>query len=165
MTTQNTTRRFFNCHCQVYATLTPDGILVKNEKERDRLRILDKRGYALDVSLLNEAIEAGATELELRETTLAGSQRIYKARLTDLKEYSKIVTLAGVQRYVFSLATFRLVSGLPEPWQVAEHERWLSSSQREAHTAQEVQPRPKQQQTSLFEMTELQDLAMSGRWN
>ena len=161
MTTQNTTRRFFNCHGQVYATLTPDGILVKNEKERDRLRILDKRGYALDVSLLNEAIEAGATELELRETTLAGSQRIYKARLTDLKEYSKIVTLAGVTRYAFSLAICNLISGTPEPWQVAEHSRWLSS-QSEAPTAREEQP---QQQASLFDTQELQDLALSGRWN
>ena len=157
MTTQKTTQRFFNARGQVYASLAPEGILVKNEKEKDRLRILDKRGYALDVSLLNEAIEAGATDLELRETTLAGSQRIYKARLTDLKEYSKIVTLAGVPRYAFSLALCRLITGLPEEWQTVEHARWLAS-QSETPTAREAE------QGSLFSNSEFQDAALSGRW-
>ena len=153
------TQRFFNARGQAYAHITA-GTLIKNEKEKDRLRILDKRGYALDVSLLNEAIEAGATELEIKETTLTGSQRIYKARLTDLKQYSKIVTLAGVTRYAFSLAIFNLISGTPEPWQIAEHSRWLAS-QSETPTAREEQPQ--QQQISLFDQIELQDLAMSER--
>ena len=153
------TQRFFNARGQAYAHITA-GTLIKNEKEKDRLRILDKRGYALDVSLLNEAIEAGATELEIKETTLTGSQRIYKARLTDLKQYSKIVTLAGVTRYAFSLAIYTLVSGIPEEWQIAEHGRWLAS-QSEAPTAREEQPQ--QQQISLFDQIELQDLAMSER--
>ena len=162
MTSLTATRRFFNCRGQAYASITPDGTLIKNEKVKDRLRILDKRGYALDVSLLNEAIEAGATELEIKETTLTGSQRIYKARLTDLKQYSKIVTLAGVTRYAFSLAIFNLISGTPEPWQIAEHSRWLAS-QSETPTAREEQPQ--RQQAILFDTQELQDLAMSGRWN
>ena len=156
-----TIQRFCNSKGQTYARITPDGTLIKNEKVKDRLRILDKRGYALDVSLLNEAIEAGATRLEIRETTLTGSQRIYRASLTDLRKYSKVVTLAGVTRYAFSLAIFNLVSGTPEPWQIAEHARWLSS-QSEAPTAREEQHT--QQQASLFDNQELQSLAQVGRW-
>ena len=155
-----TIQRFCNSKGQTYARITPDGTLIKNEKVKDRLRILDKRGYALDVSLLNEAIEAGATRLEIRETTLTGSQRIYRASLTDLRKYSKVVTLAGVSRYAFSLAIFNLISGTPEPWQIAEHARWLSS-QSETPTAREEQHT--QQQASLFDTQELQDLALSGR--
>jgi hypothetical protein len=161
MTSLTATRRFFNCRGQAYARITPDGTLIKSEKEKDRLRILDKRGYALDVSLLNEAIEAGATELEIKETTLTGSQRIYRASLTDLKKYSKVVTLAGVTRYAFSLAIFNLISGTPEPWQIIEHARWLSS-QSEKTTAREEQHT--QQQASLFCDQELQSLAQVGRW-
>jgi hypothetical protein len=159
MTSLTATRRFFNCRGQAYAHITA-GTLIKNEKEKDRLRILDKRGYALDVSLLNEAIEAGATELEIKETTLTGSQRIYRASLTDLRKYSKVVTLAGVTRYAFSLAICNLISGTPEPWQIIEHSRWLAS-QSEAPTAREEQPQ--RQQAILFDTQELQDLAMSGR--
>lgn len=162
MTSLTATRRFFNCRGQAYAHITA-GKLIKNEKEKDRLRILDKRGYALDVSLLNEAIEAGATELEIKEKTLTGSQRIYRASLADLKQYSKIVTLAGVTRYAFSLAIFNLISGTPEPWQIAEHARWLSS-QSETPSAREEQS-TQQQQAILFDTQELQDLALSGRWN
>jgi hypothetical protein len=157
-----TIQRFCNSKGQTYARITPDGTLIKNEKVKDRLRILDKRGYALDVSLLNEAIEAGATELEIKETTLTGSQRIYRASLTDLRKYSKVVTLAGVTRYAFSLAICNLISGTPEPWQIIEHARWLSS-QSETPSAREEQPT--QQQAILFDTQELQDLAMSGRWN
>ena len=155
------TQRFCNSRGQTYARITPDGTLIKNEKVKDRLRILDKRGYALDVSLLNEAIEAGATELEIKETTLTGSQRIYRASLTDIRKYSKVVTLAGVSRYAFSLAIFNFISGTPEPWQIAEHARWLSS-QSETPTAREEQHT--QQQASLFDNQELQSLAQVGRW-
>ena len=161
MTSLNTTQRFYNCRGQVYAHITPDGILVKNEKQKDRLNILDKKGYAVDVALLNQAMEYNATALEIKETTLTGSQRIYRASLTDLKKYSKVVTLAGVTRYAFSLAICNLISGTPEPWQIAEHGKWLAS-QKEAPTAREEQS---QQQASLFDNQELQSLAMSGRWN
>ena len=156
-----TIQRFCNSKGQTYAHITPDGTLIKNEKEKDRLRILNRQGYAVDVSLLNEALEAGATRLEIRETTLTGSQRIYRASLTDLRKYSKVVTLAGVSRYAFSLAIFNLISGTPEPWQVAEHSRWLAS-QSEAPTAREEQHT--QQQASLFDNQELQNLAQVGRW-
>ena len=154
-----TIQRFCNSKGQSYAHITA-GTLIKNEKEKDRLRILNRQGYAVDVSLLNEALEAGATRLEIRETTLTGSQRIYRASLTDLKKYSKVVTLAGVTRYAFSLAIFNLISGTPESWQIAEHARWLSS-QSEAPTARAEQP---QQQASLFDNQELQSLAQVGRW-
>ena len=159
MTSLTATRRFFNCNGQAYASLTADGILVKNEKQKDRLNILDKKGYAVDVALLNQAMEYNATALEIKETTLTGSQRIYRASLTDLKKYSKVVTLAGVTRYAFSLAIFNLISGTPEPWQIVEHSRWLAS-QSEAPTARAEQP---QQQASLFCDQELQSLALSGR--
>lgn len=162
MTSLNTRQRFYNCHGQAYARLTADGTLIKNEKEKDRLRILDKRGYALDVSLLNEAIEAGAIALEIKETTLAGSQRVYRIALTDLQRHAKHVTLAGIHRFTFSLAWCELVSGLPEQWQIIEHERWLASKSEEL-TAREEQHT--QQQASLFDNQELQDLALSGRWN
>ena len=161
MTSLNTTQRFFNSKGQSYAHITPDGILVKNEKQKDRLNILDKKGYAVDVALLNQAMEYNATALEIRETTLTGSQRIYRASLTDLKKYSKVVTLAGVTRYAFSLAICNLISGTPEPWQIAEHARWLSS-QSETPTAREEHPT--QQQASLFCDQELQSLAQMGRW-
>jgi hypothetical protein len=159
MTSLTATRRFFNCRGQAYARITPDGTLIKNEKVKDRLRILDKRGYALDVSLLNEAIEAGATQLEIREKTLTGSQRAYKIALRDIQKHARHVTLAGIPRYAFSLAWCELVSGLHEPWQIAEHGKWLAS-QKEAPSSREEQP---QQQASLFNQIELQDLALSGR--
>jgi len=156
------TQRFCNSRGQTYARITPDGILVKNEKQKDRLNILDKKGYAVDVALLNQAMEYNATALEIKETTLTGSQRIYRASLTDLRKYSKVVTLAGVSRYAFSLAIFNLISGTPEPWQIAEHGKWLAS-QKEAPTAREEQPQ--QQQASLFCDQELQNLAQMGRWD
>ncbi len=156
-----TIQRFCNSKGQTYARITPDGTLIKNEKEKDRLIILNRQGYALDISLLNEAIEAGATRLEIRETTLTGSQRIYRTQLTDLKKYSKAVTLAGVSRYAFSLAIFNLITGIPEPWQIVEHSRWLAS-QSEAPTARAEQHT--QQQASLFDNQELQSLAQVGRW-
>lgn len=155
-----TIQRFCNSKGQSYAHITA-GTLIKNEKEKDRLIILNRQGYALDISLLNEALEAGATRLEIRETTLTGSQRIYRASLTDLKKYSKVVTLAGIPRYAFSLAICTLVSGLPEEWQIIEHARWLSS-QSETPTAREEQHT--QQQASLFDNQELQSLAQVGRW-
>ena len=155
------TQRFCNSRGQTYARITPDGILVKNEKQKDRLNILDKKGYAVDVALLNQAMEYNATALEIKETTLTGSQRIYRASLTDLRKYSKVVTLAGVSRYAFSLAIFNLISGTPEPWQIAEHSRWIAS-QSEKTTAREEHPT--QQQASLFDNQELQNLAQMGRW-
>ena len=71
-------QNYFNSWGKVYATII-DNILVKNEHEKDRLRILDKKGYAVDVSLIEEAIKAGATLLEIRETTLTGKSRIYRS--------------------------------------------------------------------------------------
>ncbi len=156
-----TIQRFCNSKGQTYAHITA-GTLIKNEKEKDRLRILNRQGYALDVLLLNEAIEAGATWLEIRETTLTGSQRVYRIALTDIQKHAKHVTLAGIPRYAFSLSWCELVSGLPEEWQIIEHARWLTS-QKEAPTAREEQPQ--RQQAILFDTQELQDLAMSGRWN
>ena len=158
MTSLTATRRFFNCRGQAYAHITA-GTLIKNEKEKDRLIILNRQGYALDISLLNEAIEAGATQLEIREKTLTGSQRAYKIALRDIQKHARHVTLAGIPRYAFSLAWCELVSGLHEPWQIVEHSRWLAS-QSEAPTARAEQP---QQQASLFDNQELQNLAMSGR--
>lgn len=159
MTSLTATRRFFNCRGQAYAHITA-GTLIKNEKEKDRLRILNRQGYAVDVSLLNEAIEAGATRLEIRETTLTGSQRVYRITLTDIQKYARHVTLAGIPRYAFSLSWCELVSGLHERWQIVEHSKWLAS-QSEAPTAREEQPQ--RQQAILFNTQELQDLAMSGR--
>lgn len=155
-----TIQRFCNNKGQTYAHITPDGTLIKNEKEKDRLRILNRQGYAVDVSLLNEAIEAGATRLEIRETTLTGSQRVYRITLTDIQKYARHVTLAGIPRYAFSLSWCELVSGLHERWQIVEHSRWIAS-QSEKTTAREEQHA--QQQASLFDNQELQNLAMSGR--
>lgn len=155
MTSLTATRRFFNCRGQAYANITA-GTLIKNEKEKDRLRILNRQGYALDVSLLNEAIEAGATRLEIRETTLTGSQRVYRITLADIQKYARHVTLAGIPRYAFSLSWCELVSGLHERWQIVEHSRWITS-QSEKTTAQQAE------QSSLFGASELQNLAMSGR--
>ncbi|MCE5183071.1 MAG: hypothetical protein LLF77_00905 [Synergistaceae bacterium] len=160
MTSLTATRRFFNCRGQAYAHITA-GTLIKNEKEKDRLIILNRQGYALDISLLNEAIEAGATQLEIREKTLTGSQRAYKIALRDIQKHARHVTLAGIPRYAFSLAWCELVSGLPEPWQITEHARWIAS-QSKTPTAREEQHT--QQQASLFCDQELQSLAQMGRW-
>lgn len=159
MTSLTATRRFFNCRGQAYASLI-NNTLIKNEKEKDRLRILNRQGYALDVSLLNQALEAGATRLEIRETTLTGSQRVYRIALTDLQRHAKHVTLAGIHRFTFSLAWCELVSGLPEEWQIIEHERWLASKSEELTAREE---HPTQQQASLFCDQELQSLAQVGR--
>ena len=120
-------RNFFNCNGKVYASLTEDGVLQKNEKEVDRLNIMDKKGYAIDISLLSKAVESGATQLEIKETTLTGSKRVYRISLADIQKHSRRVTLAGLPRYAFSLSWCTLVSGIPEKWQIAEHTRWLSA--------------------------------------
>lgn len=160
MTSLTATRRFFNCRGQAYAHITA-GTLIKNEKEKDRLRILNRQGYAVDVSLLNEAIEAGATRLEIRETTLTGSQRVYRIPLTDIQKYARHVTLAGIPRYAFSLSWCTLVSGLHERWQIVEHARWIASQSEKTTTREEQHT---QQQASLFDNQELQSLAQVGRW-
>ena len=160
MISKNIIQRFFNSKGVVFATLTADGVLQKSEKEKDRLIVMDRKAYAVDVALVSKAIEAGAPQLEIKETTLAGSKRVYRISLSVIQRQSRRVTLAGIPRYAFSLSWCELVSGLHERWQIVEHERWLAS-QSEAPTAREEQP---QQQASLFDTQELQDLALSGRW-
>jgi len=148
---------FFNSNGKVYASLTQDGILLKNEKEKDRLNIMDKKGYAIDISLLNKAIESGAEQLEIKETTLAGSQRVYRILLTDIQKHSRHVTLAGIPRYAFSLSWCDLISGIPEKWQVAEHSRWLMSQDNSIKkTAQSTQ-------CSLFSSGALREAALHER--
>ncbi len=157
MTSLTATQKFFNEKGLVYASITQDGFLLKNEKEQDRLIILDRKGYAIDIALLVRALEYGATRLEIKETTLAGGQRVYQVELTDVQKYSRHVTLAGIPRYAFSLAICTLVSGLPEEWQIIEHARWLTS-QSEAPKSKKDQPF-QYQQDRLFDKQELQDLA------
>ena len=148
---------FFNSKGKVYASLTQGGVLLKNEREVDRLNIMGKKGYALDTTLLNKALESGTTQLEIRETTLTGSRRVYKILLTDVQRYSRQITLAGVPRYAFSLAWCALVSGTPEAWQVAEHARWLMSQDNSIKkTAQSTQ-------CSLFSSGALREAALHER--
>lgn len=149
-------QNYFNSWGKVYATII-DNILVKNEHEKDRLRILDKKGYAVDVSLIEEAIKAGATLLEIRETTLTGKSRIYRIPLADVQKHSRQVNLAGVQRYAFSLAWCALMSGTPEEWQVLEHSKLLETQTEHATIKEAVQG-------CLFAIDELQSVARFGGW-
>lgn len=149
-------QNYFNSWGKVYASIV-DNILVKNEHEKDRLRILDSKGYAVDVALVKKALEAGATLLEVREKTFAGKNRVYRIPLADVQKHSRQVNLAGVQRYAFSLAWCALMSGTPEEWQVLEHSKLLETQTETTAIKEAIQG-------CLFSIAELQSVAQFGRW-
>lgn len=113
---------FFNSKGRAYMFPHEDGRIYKSEREKDRLRILGGRGYAIDAADLERAISMGMKTLILKEKTLKGKTRIYEVSLSEIKQKERPVAIKGIPRYLIYLSRCVLTSGEPEPWQLAERE-------------------------------------------
>ena len=123
-------KTFHNSKGTVFARLDDDGILHKNEKQKDRLRVTGGRSHALDADLLDEVIQAGGKTLEITEKGISGEVRVFRIPLEDVRRYGKRLTLAGVSRWTVPLAACELVSGLEEPWRLADRAEILRAESR-----------------------------------
>ena len=130
-------RTWVGNHGRVVLTLHSDGRLVKSEKSRDRLNVLSGRGHALDCSMLDEALKAGARTLEIRED---GGAYVWRAELAPLLGRSKTTMLAGVRRWAFLLEHFDLVLGIAPDWYTEAQARRRFAERREAVAGNEQLP-------------------------
>ena len=127
-------------HGRVVLTLHAGGLLVKSEKAVDRLHVLGDRGHGIDVSMIDEALKAGAKTLEIRED---GGAYVWKADIEPLIGRSKVVVLAGVRRWALYLEYFDLVKGEAPGWYIDAQARKKIAERREADAGNE--------QLSLFD--------------
>ena len=114
---------------KIVLTLHAGGLLVKSEKAVDRLHVLGDRGHGIDVSMLDEALKAGARTLEIRED---GGAYVWCAELAPLLAKSKVVTLAGVRRWALYLEYFDLVEGVEPDWYAEAQAKKRCAERREA---------------------------------
>ena len=149
---------FFNSKGKPYLFPNHDGKIVKREYERDRLRILGGRGYAIDSADLERAISMGMKTLILKEKTLKGKTRIYEVSLSEIKQKERPVSIKGIPRYLIYLSRCVLTSGEPEAWQLAERQALLKV---ESARAEKERSQPKQ--AGLFDDETLIDAAQSER--
>jgi len=124
-------KTFHNSKGIVFARLDDDGVLHKNEKQKDRLRVTGGRSHALDETLLDEAIQAGGKILELTEKGLSGEVRVFRIPLEDIRKHGKRLTLAGISRWTIPLPACELVRGPEEEWRAVERAELLKASIRE----------------------------------
>lgn len=122
-------RLFFNDRGRAYARLE-GSVLHKSEHEKDRLRVTGGRSHALDEDLLDEVIQSGGKTLEITEKGIAGEVRVFRVSLEDVRRYGKRLTLAGISRWTVPLAACELISGLEEPWRLADREELLQTETR-----------------------------------
>jgi hypothetical protein len=134
------------------------GKIIKKEYERDRLRILGGRGYAIDSADLEKALSMGMRVLVLKEKTLKGKSRTYEIDLQEIKQKERPVAIKGIPRYLIYLSRCVLTSGEPEPWQLAERQALLKV---ESARAEKERSQPKQ--AGLFDDQALIDAAQSER--
>ena len=149
---------FFNSKGKAYMFPRSDGKIIKKEYERDRLRILGGRGYAIDSADLERAISMGMKTLILKEKTLKGKSRTYEIDLQEIKQKERPVAIKGIPRYLVYLSRCVLTSGEPEPWQLAERQALLKV---EALRTQKQRSEPIQ--AGLFDDETLIDAAQSER--
>ena len=149
---------FFNSKGKPYMFPREDGRIVKKEYERDRLRILGGRGYAIDSADLERAISMGMKTLILKEKTLKGKSRTYEIDLQEIKQKERPVAIKGIPRYLIYLSRCVLTSGEPEAWQLAERQALLKV---ESARAEKERSQPKQ--AGLFDDQALIDAAQSER--
>ncbi len=149
---------FFNSRGKPYLFPHTNGRIVKKEYERDRLRILGGRGYAVDVRDVEKALSLGMMTLCIKEKTLKGKTRVYEVQLSEIKERERPISVAGILRYPVYLSRCLLTSGEIEPWQIAEREALLKVG---ALRAQKQEEAPAQ--LGLFDHAELIEAAAAER--
>ncbi len=149
---------FFNSKGKPYLFPHENGRIIKKEYERDRLRILGGRGYAIDSADLEKAISMGMKTLILKEKTLKGKSRTYEIDLQEIKQKERPVAIKGIPRYLVYLSRCVLTSGEPEAWQLAERQALLKV---ESARAEKERSQPKQ--AGLFDDQALIEAAQSER--
>ena len=149
---------FFNSKGKAYLFPHSGGKIIKKEYERDRLRILGGRGYAIDSADLEKAISMGMKTLILKEKTLKGKSRTYEIDLQEIKQKERPVAIKGIPRYLIYLSRCVLTSGEPEAWQLAERQALLKV---ESARAEKERSQPKQ--AGLFDDQALIEAAHSER--
>lgn len=87
--------------------------LVKHEKAKDRLRIMQLMGHGVDESSLQEALRLGATEIFINEDN---RRLVWAADLKEILPKSQIRAIAGIRRRCFDLRQFDLVEGIAPAW-------------------------------------------------
>ena len=112
MYSNSTTRTWFAQNGRAVLTLE-NGVLVKHEKSKDRLRILNNMGHAIDAAWVSEAVALGARILEIHED---GTALIWRAELEDLPVLQR--KICGILRCCYDLRRFRLARGEPPVWYV-----------------------------------------------
>jgi len=110
MCPNSTTRTWFAQNGRAVLTLE-NGVLVKLEKSKDRLRIMSNMGHAVDEQWIAEAVSLGARILEIHED---GAALIWRAELETLPVLRR--KICGTLRRVFDLRDFDLVRGTPPAW-------------------------------------------------
>ncbi len=123
-------KTFHNSKGTVFARLNDDGILHKNEKQKDRLRVTGGRSHALDADLLDEVIQAGGKTLEITEKGISGEVRVFRIPLEDVRRYGKRLTLAGISRWTVPLPCCELVQGPEEEWRLTARAEILRAETR-----------------------------------
>lgn len=149
---------FFNSKGKPYMFPREDGRVVKKEHERDRLRILGGRGYAIDSADIERALSMGMRVLVLKEKTLKNKSRTYEIDLQEIRQKERPVVIKGILRYLIYLSRCVLTSGEPEPWQLAERQALLKV---ESARAEKERSQPKQ--AGLFDDQALIEAAQSER--
>lgn len=112
MCPNSTTRTWFAQNGRAVLTLE-NGVLVKHEKSKDRLRIMSNMGHAVDEQWITEAVSLGARVLEIHED--AGAL-VWRAELETLPVLRR--KICGVPRRCYDLRNFDLVRGEPPVWYV-----------------------------------------------
>lgn len=87
--------------------------LVKHERSKDRLRIMQCMGHAIDEATLQEALRLGATEIFINEDN---RRLVWAADLKEILGKSQIKVIAGIRRRCFDLRQFDLVEGIAPAW-------------------------------------------------
>ena len=87
--------------------------LVKHEKAKDRLRIMQYMGHAIDEATLQEALRLGATEIFINEDS---RRLVWVADLKEILPKSQIRVIAGIRRRCFDLRRFEIVEGIAPAW-------------------------------------------------
>ena len=87
--------------------------LVKHERSKDRLRIMQCMGHAIDEATLQEALRLGATEIFINEDN---RRLVWVADLKEILPKSQIRAIAGIRRRCFDLRQFEIVEGIAPAW-------------------------------------------------
>ena len=87
--------------------------LVKHERSKDRLRIMQLMGHGVDESSLQEALRLGATEIFINEDN---RRLVWAADLKEILPKSQIRAIAGIRRRCFDLRRFEIVEGIAPAW-------------------------------------------------